>query len=398
MGNKAKRTVLVSGASIAGPALAYWLQRFGFEVTLVEKARELRAGGYPIDIRGTALGVIERMGLIEPIRAAHIDTRKLTFVDGEGEVIGEICPEAVSGGVEGRDLELPRGQLAKILFDAVRGDVETMFDNSIAAMRDDGLAVEVSFRNGEQRTFDLVIGADGLHSNTRSLSFGPEKQFERYLGFCFAGFSMPNDLGLSHEGITWNVPGRAATLYAVGESPSLLAVLGCASASAPDEIAGSPEVQRDFFARAFAGHRWHVPRMLDALRASSDMFCDVVSQIHLPTWSKGRVALVGDAAYAPSFLSGQGSSIALVGAYVLAGELGTRRDHREAFIAYECAVREFVRRNQALADQGAPIINPRTPEELARRNQALRDPALLSQRDNALVVTALTLPQYARAS
>lgn len=401
-----KKKILISGASIAGPALAYWLHKYGFQVTVVEKAAAVRGGGYPIDVRGTALEVVKRMGVLPRITAAHIDTRKITFVDADGGLVGAIRPEVITGGKEGRDLELPRGDLAAVLYDAIRNDIEFLFKDSIATMHEHSGGVDVHFQSGLQRPFDLVIGADGLHSNTRALAFGPEASYHRYLGYCFAAFTVPNHLGLSHEGITSTTLGKAATLYVAGDSDRLHAFLSFARPQPPFSELRDREAQRKLTARVFADARWEVPRMLAALQEADDVFFDVVSQIHMPRWSKGRVCLVGDAAHAPSFFSGQGTSIALVSAYVLAGELAADSDHGAAFASYERTVRPFVEMNQALADSGAPIIHPATRRALWFRNQAIRMAPLLARmgilelvgRNARKATTALTLPVYAGQS
>jgi 2-polyprenyl-6-methoxyphenol hydroxylase-like FAD-dependent oxidoreductase len=391
-----KVSVLVSGASIAGPALAYWLNRHGFDVTVVEKADGLRGGGYPIDIRGTALDVVRRMGVEQQLREAHISSRQITFLNGDGSTITSLRPEFMSGGVEGRDLEIRRGDLAKVLHDAVRDDVEFLFGDSIAALDEHESGVDVSLNGGGRRTFDLVVGADGLHSATRGFVFGPEAQFHHYLGYSFAGFTMPNHLGLSHEAVVWNEPGRAAALYAVGNGKDVHGFLNLSLAEPPLAAFRDPAAQRDLVASAFAGDAWEIPRMIDAMRGADDLFFDVVSQIRMPRWSAGRVALVGDAAYAPSFLTGQGSSIALVGAYMLAGHLATAPDHTAAFAAYERETRGFVEQNQALVSKGDATLFPSTAEALARRNSALLMLSALPGDTVRPAHTALTLPEFVR--
>ncbi|MEU8656229.1 FAD-dependent monooxygenase [Actinoplanes philippinensis] len=364
--------VLVSGASIAGPALAYWLHRHGFEVTVVEKAAGVRGGGYPIDIRGTAIEVVRRMGLLPRLREAHISTERLTFLNPDGSLIATIKPDAVVRGVEGHDLEIPRGDLTGILYGTVRDDVEFLFGDSIDTLDDRPDGVDVTFRSGAQRTFDLVVGADGLHSYTRGLVLGPEEQYHRYLGHCFAGFTMPNDLGLSHEGVTWCEPGRGAALYAVRDGDRVHGFLTFDREQAPYDAFRDPAAQRDLVASVFEGAGWEVPRMVAVMRAADDLFFDVVSQIRLPRWSTGRVALVGDAAYAPSFLTGQGTSLGLAGAYMLADALASAPDHATAFAAYERSTRPFVELNQNLAGDGGSILFPATAEALAARNVMLR--------------------------
>jgi 2-polyprenyl-6-methoxyphenol hydroxylase-like FAD-dependent oxidoreductase len=379
-------TVLISGASIAGPALAFWLRRRGHDVTVVEKSHTLRGGGYPIDIRGTALGVVERMGLLPRLREAHVNTRRITFLNADGSQVASIRPEVISGG-DGRDLEVRRGDLAEILYDTVRDDVEFLFDNSIVALNEHGQGVDVTFRSGLQRTYDHVVGADGLHSAVRALTFGPEEQFHRYLGYCFAGFTMPNDLGLSHEAVMWNERGRAAALYAVGEGESVHGFLSFARTEAPFGAFRDPEAQRALVTEMFAGDGWEVPQLVKAMHAADDLFFDTVSQIRMPRWSSGRVALVGDAAYAPSFLTGQGSSLALVGAYVLAG-------HMEDAPAYEREVRPFAEANQGLVDVGDAELFPGTAEALAARNAALRERTTLPAEAGRPEHSAFTLPDF----
>lgn len=390
--------VLVSGASIAGPTLAYWLRRHGVEVTVVEKAAAVRGGGYPIDIRGTALDVVERMGLLDAVRAADVDSRRITFLGPDGTLVASLEPGTVTGGVAGRDVELPRGALTELLYGAVREDVEFVFGDSIAALHDDGDGVDVTFSSGGHRRFDLVVGADGLHSATRALAFGPEEQFHRYLGYCFAGWTMPNSFGLSHEGVLWSVPGRGAVIYAVGDTDQVHGFLSFTRETPPFEAFRDPRAQRDLVAARFAGDDvWEVPALVAGMRAADDVFFDVVSQIRMPRWSTGRVGLVGDAAHAPSFLSGQGSSLALVGAYVLAGELAAAPTPRAGFERYERRLRDFVAQNQALADGGQTVIVPRTEEDIARRDAALRGSGSLVADGGRPEHTALALPTYAAA-
>jgi 2-polyprenyl-6-methoxyphenol hydroxylase-like FAD-dependent oxidoreductase len=379
-------SVLISGASIAGPALAFWLRRNGFDVTVVEKSHALRGGGYPIDIRGTAVEVVDRMGLLPRLREAHVDTRQITFLDADGGPVASLHPESLIGG-DGTDLEVRRGDLAEILYDTVRDDVEFLFDNTIVTMNSHSHGVDVTFRSGLQRTYDHVIGADGLHSTVRALTFGPEEQFHRYLGYCFAGFTLPNHLGLRQEAVLWNEPGRAAALYAVGSNESVHGFLSFARAEAPFGAFRDPQAQRDLVASVFAEDGWEVPGMVKAMREADDLFFDTVSQIRMPRWSSGRVALVGDAAHAPSFLTGQGSSLALVGAYVLAGNM---RD----FDAYERTIRPFVEANQGLVDVGNAELFPGTAEALAARNAALRSRETMPAPAARPEHSALTLPEF----
>jgi 2-polyprenyl-6-methoxyphenol hydroxylase-like FAD-dependent oxidoreductase len=396
------RSVLISGASIAGPALAYWLDRYGFVVTVVERAPALRRGGYPIDIRGTAIDVIERMGLLPQVKAAHIASRAIKFVDAEGRAIGTVPVYDMTGN-EATDVELPRGTLTTLLYGLTRNSaVRYRFDDSIAALEDDGGGVEVRFRSGERQRYDIVIGADGLHSNTRRQVFGPEEPFNRYLGYTFNLFSMPNHLGLSHGAMVYAEAGRAAGAYAVGDSPELFAFLIFATETPPFDAHPDAAEQIQRTAGVFTEGGWEVPRLVDAMRGAPDLYFDTVSQIRMPCWSQGRTALVGDAAFAPSFLSGQGTSLALVGAYVLAGELAAHDNPADAFAAYERTVRPFVEANQALAiKEDGSFFLPRTQQEVDARNRMLasleagRSGGDLSRNARA-VHRALTLSAYGR--
>lgn len=401
---RSQQSVLVSGASIAGPALAYWLARYGFDVTVVERAPAVRSGGYPIDVRGVAIEVVRRMGLWPHIQAAHVASRTITFVDSRGKAIG-VVPLYEFQGSETADVEVPRGKLTSLLYDLSQEScVCYRFGDSVEALKDDGAGVEVLFRSGARHRYHAVIGADGLHSNTRRLLFGSETQFSHYLRQTFNIFSIPNFLGLSHGATIYAEPGRAAGLYAVGEDPKdLLAFLIFATEAPPFSTHPVAAEQIERTAAVFAGAGWEIPRLIDALRGTDDLFFDTVSQIRMPTWSKGRVALVGDAAFAPSFRSGQGTSMALVGAYVLAGELAAHDDPVVAFAAYERTLRHFVEANQALAlKDTADLLLPRTQEQLDARDRMLsglkvgvgdiEDP---NANDHARSVhNALRLPRY----
>lgn len=391
-----RRRILIAGASIAGPALAFWLNRYGYAVTVVEKASAPRSGGYPIDVRGTALEVVRRMGILSRLRDAHIDLRRLTFLHEDGREVASLHPHSVTGGVDGRDLEVRRGDLTDALYAAVRDDVEFLFSDSIATLDQHDHGVDVTFRGGGGATFDMVVGAEGTHSRTREMVFGPEERFHRYLGYCFAVFTMPNTYGLSHETVMWNSPGRAAALYAVGDDDEVHAFLNFAQPEPPFHAFGDLAAQRDLVASVFADAGWEVPGMLAATRATDDLFFDAVSQIRMPRWSNGRVALVGDAAYAPSFLTGQGTSLALVGAYMLAGALAGR-DHVEGFAAYEDSTREFVTVNQGLVGEGGATLFPTTPEALAQRNDRLRNLSAMPRAQARAAHSALTLPEFAPA-
>ncbi len=400
---KQRGRILVSGASIAGPTVAYWLDRFGFDVTVIEQAGAVRGGGYPIDVRGPAVEVAKRMGILSGLRSAHIDAKRITFLHSNGSVAGTIRPEEITGGVESHDIELPRGDLTELLYGLTRNSsVRYVFNESITSVDDDGKGVTATFRSGASERYDVVIGTDGLHSNTRRLLFGPEEPFSNYLGYCYNGFTMPNFLALSHESLTYTTPGRYAVLSAVRNSPVLHAFLIFASEEIPFSRHQDPVSQRRLVAERFEGIGWEVPRLVTAMEQADDLYFDVVSQIHLERWSKGRVVLVGDSAFAPSFLSGQGSSLAIVGAYILAGELAAWDNPAQAFAAYEKLMRPYALANQNLAADGGDFLLPLTQKAIDVRNRALSNLGSSRTKDmpgetSRGVHCSLRLPEYSGA-
>jgi 2-polyprenyl-6-methoxyphenol hydroxylase-like FAD-dependent oxidoreductase len=396
-------TVLISGASIAGPVLAFWLRRAGVDVTVVEKAPTVRGGGYPIDLRGVAVDVVERMGLLDRVEAARTGTRALTFVTERDRRIAAFTTETLLGEQSIRAVELPRGDLTQVLWEATRDDVEYVFDDRITGLDDRPDGVHVTFRRGGSRVFDLVVGADGLHSGVRALTFGPEAPFRRDLDACYAAFSVPNVYGLEREAVMMNLPGRSATLYAVRDQP-VTALLSFAGPT-PTLDHRDTDGQRRLVEHVFGGVGWWVPEMLVRMRTAEDFYFDTVSQIRMPSWTRGRVGLVGDAAYAPSFRSGQGTSIATVGAYVLAAAIAARPDDlAAALVGYEARTRAFVTANQDLATSGARITSPATPLALHTRNALFRAAPLLTRLGFgggggiAAAATALELPDEPRSA
>ncbi|MEV6910571.1 FAD-dependent monooxygenase [Amycolatopsis sp. NPDC051071] len=342
------RKVLISGAGIAGTTLAYWLRRHGFAPTVVERAPAPRTGGHAVDIRGSALGVVERMGLLGPLRELGTDMRGMSFVNGSGKTLVKVTEHTLTGGLtDSEDVEILRDDLTRVLSSAAQEGVEYVYGDWITGISQDSGEARVTFAHGEARDFDFVVGADGQHSVVRSLVFGAEKQFSHHMDTYLAVFTVPNFLKLDHWQTFHLAPGTLAGVYSARGNSEARAMLGFQSPEL-DFDRHDLEQQRKLLADRFLGQGWEVPRLLRET-ASRELYFDSMTQIRMDRFTEGRVALVGDAGYGPSPLSGQGTSLAIVGAYVLAGSLAVRDDHRAAFGAYEEEMRSFVQQNQALA-------------------------------------------------
>lgn len=348
------KTVLISGAGIAGPAAAFWLRRAGFAPTIVERAPRLRPGGQAVDVRGAAVDVVGRMGLLDDVSALRTEMLGMSMVDQDGAELMRSTEFALSSGrLDGADVELLREDLVGLLFDRTRDGVEYVFADTITTLDQDDHGVTAHFAQAAPRTFDLVIGADGLHSTVRRLAFGPESDYVKHLGAYLGVYTAPNFLGLDR----WQVwlsaqeAGVGYGIYTARDNTELRVNLGFRSEPL-DYDHRDPQAQRALLADRLTGVGWETPRLLAAMWAAEDFYFDAMAQVHLDSWSAGRVALLGDAGYCPSPLSGQGTSLALVGAYVLADALAAAGDdHRSGFEHYERRMRGFVTLNQALATE-----------------------------------------------
>ncbi|WP_405630849.1 FAD-dependent monooxygenase [Streptomyces sp. NBC_01174] len=348
------RTVLISGGGIAGPALAFWLHRHGFAVTVVERGPGLRPGGQAVDVRGVALDVVERMGLLEPARRVRTRMRGMSVLDADGKEISRSTEATFSSGrLDSDDFELLREDLVRLVYERTREDVEYLFGDTITALDEDEAGVRVDFERAASRTFDLVIGADGLHSTVRRLAFGPEERFAHHLGSYLSVFSADNFLGLEDWQVWLSEGDIGYGIMAVRDNTELRVAFGFESEPLPRDA----DALRRTIVERLASLRWEGQRLAQAALDAPDFYCDAMAQIRMDRWSQGRVALLGDAGYCPSPLSGQGTSLALVGAHVLAASLaGAPDDHAAAYARYEERMRDFVALNQSLATehQGGP--------------------------------------------
>ncbi|WP_410674013.1 FAD-dependent monooxygenase [Amycolatopsis sp. cmx-4-68] len=353
------KNILISGASVAGPALAWWLHHHGFTPTVVERAPSLREGGYKVDIRGVAVDVVRRMGLLEQVHAASTDMRGAAFVDKRGKQLATLDADTF-GFRHGDDTEILRGDLAEILYDSTRENVEYVFGDWLTGLDQRADGVHVTFAHGAPRRFDLVVGADGLHSGVRALAFGPEERFLRRFDAYISISTVPNTQQLDRwELLHSAAAGKMVNVYSTARSDDAKAAFWF---SAPPLAYDRRDVdgQKDLVADQFAGLGWEIPSLLAAMREADDFYFDPVCQIVLDRLSTGRVTLLGDAGYCASPASGQGTSLALAGAYVLAGELAASDDVATALSRYESEMRPFIEKNQALAKTALRGIIPQS--------------------------------------
>jgi 2-polyprenyl-6-methoxyphenol hydroxylase-like FAD-dependent oxidoreductase len=361
--------VLISGAGVAGPALAYWLNRGGLAVTVVERAPGLREGGHAVDFRGEAhLGVLRRMGVLEAIERRRTGMGAMYYVNEAGRRVSRMPADLFAG-----DVEILRSDLARVLYDATApAGVEYRFGDAIAALREEPGGVTVEFERGPAARYDLVIGADGLHSAVRALAFGPPEQYVHPLGLHCAIFPVENFLGLDHTAEAYRVASRVVIVTSANHNAEARAQLFFPS-PAGDHDRRDLDVRRRAVAEAFAGVGWHTPRLLAAMGQRPELYLDAVAQVRMPRWSAGRVALLGDAAYSPCLLSGMGSGLAVVGAYVLAGELlRAGGDHAAAFGAYERVMRPYAERAQQGAEGISKMMVPQGRLLTALLNQYIK--------------------------
>ena len=372
-GNLQNRNILISGASAAGPSLAYWLHHHGFNPTVVERAPTLRAGGYAIDLRGAAVQVAERMGILADARKASTDLREVLFVDSRKETVATMDANFGAGPGKAGDVELLRDDLAQILYAATKDSINYIFGDSIASLTQHDHGVQVTFEHGAPRTFDLVIGADGSHSNVRRLSFGEESQFSHYLGQHVAIFTIPNFLNLDRLWMMHYVPRKMGAIMQYGSGKHTRALLMFSSPKV-DYDHRDVDQQKNIVRQVFADEPgWEFPRLLEEMQGATDFYFDDVSQIRMNHWSNGRVALVGDAACGPTLITGQGTSMAVVGAYVLAGELAAAGgDYHSAFTRYEQECRSYMEQNQQIALKAREVRLPDSWEAINEQNELLR--------------------------
>lgn len=388
--------VLISGAGIAGPTLAFWLKAAGFEPTLVERAPALRGGGYVIDFWGLGYDIAERMGLLPEINRNGYHVREMRIVDDAGRRLAGFGTKVFAELTGGRYVTLQRSDLSSLLFAKVEGRIESLFGEEIIALDERPDCVRVELKHAGERRFDLLVGADGLHSAVRKLVFGPQAQFERYLGYVVSAFEVRGYRSRDEDVyLIYGQPGRMVGRFTLRDDRTLfLLVFAAEGAFLPATL----DAQKATLRKVYGEDGWECPTMLEELDRADEVYFDRVSQIRMPSWSRGRVALVGDAAFCVSLLAGQGSALAMISAYVLAGELAAAHGrHQEAFARYDALLRTYIDRKQRGAERFAGAFAPKTRAGMVFRNLVVKTfaiPGLAKFAVGGDIADALDLPDY----
>jgi 2-polyprenyl-6-methoxyphenol hydroxylase-like FAD-dependent oxidoreductase len=351
--------VLISGGGIAGLTLAYWLHQYGIPSVVIERANALRRDGYEIEFVGTGYDVASRMGLIDRLAARQAPIEEQAFVNKDGKPIAKMDARLLHAITDGKYMTLTHVTLEEALYEALAGSVEVRFGRWIECIEADPDAVEVIFNDGTTESFDLLIGADGVHSATRALVFGPQEQFSRYLGYTIAFYSpLADRYGIGHTVQIYTEPRRLVTAYCTPKAGELL-LLFIYQSSQPEHVPREQRLSR--LREVFAGMGWLTQQFLADVNPAENVFMDAMIQIQMPTWHQGRVALVGDACDCPSPITTQGASVAMAGAYLLAKALHDTADYQEAFRRYEKQMSVYVREQQKRGRRLAKTFLPGSP-------------------------------------
>jgi 2-polyprenyl-6-methoxyphenol hydroxylase-like FAD-dependent oxidoreductase len=367
------KTVLISGAGIGGPTLAFWLKAAGFHPTLIEHAPKLRTSGYVIDFWGVGYDIAERMGLTSSLDRVGYRVRAMRIVNDRGERVTGFGTRFFRELTGRRFVTLRRSDLSRLLFEKVASTTEVIFGDEISGLQEHADCVRVRFKHAPERRFDLVIGADGLHSNVRKLVFGSQDRFEKQLGYAVAAFEVrgyrPRDEDVY---VIYNELGRMLGRFALHDDRTLFLFMFAADFDAPPTTLDLP-AQKAMLRERFGNGKWECGRILEELDRAQDLYFDGVSQIRMERWSRGRVALTGDAAFCVSLAAGQGAALAMTAAFVLAGELAKAGGrHEEAFDNYEAVLRTYIGSKQRGATRFAAAFAPRTRLGLFMRNQVIK--------------------------
>ncbi|MQY20831.1 FAD-dependent monooxygenase [Nocardia macrotermitis] len=360
MGTTSTPRILVSGGGIAGNAVALQLLRAGITVTIVERATAPRPGGQAVDLRGPSREVAERMGLMPAIGKSQLQELGITYVDPRGRTYANMSMEYFEGKGPVAEIEITRGDLNQVLLNELAGlggTLDYRYGEWITALHQDDAGVRVEFASGQSESFDLVVGADGVHSATRRLAFGPEEQFSTYLGGYMSFFTIPTPPNIRPGWFTMQmIPGAAVGIRPDGRPDTAKAILTMLTDRDP-ALRGDLDAQHRLVHRHLEGDGWHAPAVLAGMAAADDFYFDELTRIDMPSLSAGRVTLLGDAGYCGSPMTGMGTAMAMVGAYLLAGEIArTPDDLPDALRRYERQVTPFLDKARELPGGGIQMM------------------------------------------
>jgi len=364
-------SILITGASVAGCTAAWWLNHYGFQVEVVEKASAFREGGQNVDVRGNAREVLRKMNLEQAAFDLSTNESGTAWVDKNDKVIaifGTNDSDTDSGPTA--ELEIRRGDIARLIYDDVRQIVKFRFGDSIKTIKSNDNNTEVLFESGQVTQYDVVIVAEGVGSPTREQVF-PNENDMRWMDLTIAYFSMkkqPNDPDYARVYNT--IGGRGATLKPA-RNERVGVYMGILKKPEGEHKLSLPE-QRRYMAERFANDGWEFPRILDIIETVDDFYFDSLRQVRMQRWSKGRIVLTGDAAWCPTALSGIGTTLAIVGSYVLSGELFKTKDIALAFKNYEHIMRPFVEEGQSIPKIVPRMLWPQTHVGLMAMRTVMR--------------------------
>ncbi len=362
------KKVLVSGASIAGLSTAYWMNKLGYSVTVVERANEPRIGGAAVNVGGNALDIARRMGILEQLKANALTLEKWEFKNADDGTEGTIVLQNEDIPPSDIDIEVERKNLLDILMDALKNEVEFIFNDHVTALIEAKDVMHVTFKNGPQRTFDLVFGCDGTHSGIRKIWFGHEPGYAHFLKHYFSLTIVNKLLVEQNTAQMYNVPGKVIILNAYKNKTDI--VFGFFSEKEIPYDYWDADQQGSIILEQFSEQSWRTTELLEEVKQAKTAYFDKFCQIKMPSWTKGRVALVGDAGYCASPASGMGGSLAIIGAAAVADALEKHNgDFEAAFQEYNQNLRPFIGEVQATAvTMLSNYLIPETEEGIRERN------------------------------
>lgn len=351
-----KKKVLISGASIAGPTLGFWLAKYGFGVTIVERSKALRLGGQNLDVRGAGRTIVKMMGIEKEILAANTGEKGLQFVNRNNEVEAEFPVEG--GDSFTSEAEILRGDLVNILYNCTKNDVQYVFGKYITAINQGPDKIEVTFSDNEIEVFDLLIAADGVRSTTRKLIFGDEPEV-KFMGLYNAWYTIPK-MERDTQWARWYTAPESRVMVLRPDNHGTVRASFSFLSDDKTYLQGSNNEQKKVLKDKLSGAGWEEERLMKEIDDNNDVYFDGISQVHAPRWFDGRAGMIGDAAYCPTPLTGMGTTLAMVGAYLLAGELSRHEKHEDAFSAYEKRMRPFVEKIQKLPPGVPWLAHPKS--------------------------------------